>query len=264
MLAAGVAAVVTGVQNRIRESVHTGLVAVVDVAEQRTHRHAVEMSVVDAGVEGEVVDVLDHPEGEAVPHGRRRRRGEHVVMDLFGVHETLCGRNEFDVRGIDDGAPDDVAGVDLEGAVIRALAADVVVDRRRHGGGIADPGHRPGGDQQPRHADSPCRAVLGVPEVLCLLVRRGDRIVRGVAHERSTGHRGPPGGDLPGGGIPRIDVSEYTHCAGSSSCDEPNVGSAGVSCRACAHWARSAGCDGCAHCAHTVGAVAAAGRATAL
>ena len=82
------------------------LIHEVNVEENQAGGHAVDVEMVDTGVEREVVSVLDDAEGEAIPLECLRRRRQRVRTYLCGAHIPELHRNKIDDFWVVDGAPD--------------------------------------------------------------------------------------------------------------------------------------------------------------
>ena len=119
-----------------------------NVEEDQAGGDAVDVEMVDAGVEREVVVVLHDAEREAVPFERLRRRRQCVCANFVGVHMSEIHRNEIDDLGVVDHAADKDAIVEFEPIVVGVMLTDMRIDRCRHCRNVTDTGNVPGHDHQ--------------------------------------------------------------------------------------------------------------------
>ena len=145
-----------------------------DLGKEHAHNHQVDAQMTDACVEREVVGALNNAEQKATPLQRVRRR--YVVTQLRGRHVLVRDRDEFDLGGVGDGAPNDVVGIRvLEPTAVGVVPAKMRVDRISHGANVAPTGDLPAEDHHPGHLETTCRVVGVAAKVLGLLIAGRNR-----------------------------------------------------------------------------------------
>ena len=152
VLPRGVVAIAADLRKRARAAAgpwpRQVLVHQVNVEEDQARGDAVDVQMVDTGVEGEMVGVLHDAEGEAIPLERLRRRRQCVCANLFGVHVSEIHRHEIDVLGVVDHAAEKDAVLEFEPIVVGVVPTDMRIDRCGHCRNVADTGNVPRHDHQ--------------------------------------------------------------------------------------------------------------------
>ena len=213
----GEVAVPGGRRQRRRTVVHQTLVGLVDVAVDQHARRAVGVQVIDIGIDGEVVRLLNHTEGEAIPLEGARSRGLHMSADLVLLHEAQRRRGELDELGIGNGPAGDDLGVgagNRKSAVVGVVATDVGVDRLGHRGHVAPALNVPRGQDQSRDLPAQGLGEVRRPQMLRLLKARRQQILLGLRHDLATGRRCSPHRDRSTPGMPgACDRTDGDHVA---------------------------------------------------
>ena len=163
---------VVAIAGNLRRGLRPTLIPQVDVEEDQAGRDAVDVEVVDAGVEREVIGVLDDAEREALPLERSRRRRQRVGAYLRGVHPSELRRHEVDLGRVDDRTAHECAILEFEPVVVGVVAADMCIDHRRHRRDVADASHVPRHHHQAGLLAAHGVAVQGALEVLRPLIGR--------------------------------------------------------------------------------------------
>ena len=70
-----------------------------DLGEHHADKHRVDVEVIDAHAECEVVRVLNEHEAEAIPL-QRIRRGQYVALPFGRRHLAVLGRDELNIGGV--------------------------------------------------------------------------------------------------------------------------------------------------------------------
>ena len=183
----------------------------VDFAIDQPRRRAVGVQVIDVGVHGEVIGLLDHTEGEAIPLQGARSRRLHQGADRILVEESQRGRHELDARGIGDGPTGDRLCGHLKGAVVSVVATNVGVDRVGHRRDVAPAVDVPGGHDQPRDFPAVRLGVISRPQVLRLPKAGRHWVDLGLGHDLATGRRGRPRGHRAASWTPGTVGSDDDH-----------------------------------------------------
>jgi hypothetical protein len=148
------------------------LVDQVDVEEDQSGGQAVDVEMVNTGVDREMVSVLDDAECEAIPLERLRRRRHRVHAYLFGAHLSELHRNEIDDLGAVDRAADHVVVLEFEPVVVGIVTTDMRIDRCRHCRKVTRTGNVPRHDHQAGQVPAHRPGVVSEPSVLSLLITR--------------------------------------------------------------------------------------------
>ena len=204
-------AIATGWRQRVRAARHQRLISQVDVAIDQPGGRPVGVQMIDIGVDGEMVRLLNDSEGEAVPFEGARRRGLHERTDRVLVHESQGGRDELDPAGVVDGPAGDRVRGHVECAVVSVVPTDVGVDRVGHCGHVAPAVDVPGGHDQPRDDPTGRFGAIRRSQVILLLKAGRHRIALGPGHDLATRRRCRPGGDRTAPGLPRTVGSDDDH-----------------------------------------------------
>ncbi|BCI88854.1 hypothetical protein NIIDMKKI_40600 [Mycobacterium kansasii] len=150
MFAQAVLGVATGLRQRNRlAAVHQRVVHLADLQEDGAEKCRIEMYVVNADADGEVIVMLDHAESEAIPI-QGTRGAQDVFLPLVRRHLAVLNRLHFDSAGIGHGMADYLTRTgDRKPAAVGVMATKVRVDDVGHRADIAVTDDIEGNDQKP-------------------------------------------------------------------------------------------------------------------
>ena len=168
----GVVAIAPNLRKRAGGRLPQVLIHQVDVEEDQSGGHAVDVEMVNTGVDREMVSVLDNAECEAIPLECLRRRRHRVYAYLFGAHISELHRNEIDDFWAVDRATDNVVVLEFEPVVVGIVTTDMRIDRCRHCRNVTHTGNVPRHDHQAGQLPAHRLGVVSEPSVLSLLITR--------------------------------------------------------------------------------------------